>query len=512
MLRIAVADDEFYARKGLIRKIHIAEADAVIKADFESGRQMLDYLRAHKGEIDLLFTDVKMPQMDGLELSRAVMEEELGVEVIIVSGYNEFEYAKKAMVFGVNNYLVKPVQIEELQESLEKIKKKIRKNEEKVQAQMTQSTLEYLSIPELAGHEDWKKRFLLPVFQKYQGKTGYLAIIQREFTDRRNPEIDREIAAFAEKNNGCWFYFRRYYEYALLLFQDEEDQSSLASKLDHFLKRSSTVLDEKMTVGLSQNYQNADDLKKAYQEAVYAINQRLIDGWVKVYSYKEELKPQNHFSKEAEVVLEDAIKRQKCDAAIEIVSKSLEKCRDSYSLYITISGIFNLMYRLYCRSSRSEEKDSEHAYMLFSYKSDLYGFRHFCEVKKYVSKIVESMCREQEDKRHHYIISEILDYIEKNYQTNINLSELAEHKFFMNSSYLSRLFKNEVGQTFSKYLMEFRIRKAAAFLENDLMKINDAAMLAGYNDVSHFIQYFKKFYGCTPEEYRSRKMEENKNV
>ena len=122
------------------------------------------------------------------------------------------------------------------------------------------------------------------------------------------------------------------------------------------------------------------------------------------------------------------------------------------------------------------------------------------------------MCREQEDKRHHYIISEILDYIEKNYQTNINLSELAEHKFFMNSSYLSRLFKNEVGQTFSKYLMEFRIRKAAAFLENDLMKINDAAMLAGYNDVSHFIQYFKKFYGCTPEEYRSRKMEENKNV
>ncbi|HIV40979.1 MAG TPA: helix-turn-helix transcriptional regulator, partial [Candidatus Mediterraneibacter guildfordensis] len=74
-------------------------------------------------------------------------------------------------------------------------------------------------------------------------------------------------------------------------------------------------------------------------------------------------------------------------------------------------------------------------------------------------------------------------------------------------SYLSRLFKNEVGQTFSKYLMEFRLRKAANLLENELLKINDVAMLVGYNDVSHFIQYFKKIYGCTPEEYRRKKLE-----
>lgn len=161
----------------------------------------------------------------------------------------------------------------------------------------------------------------------------------------------------------------------------------------------------------------------------------------------------------------------------------------------------------FCKSARSEEKDSEHAYMLFSYKSDLYGFRYFSEVEDYVKKIVESMCQEQEEKTHHYIVAELLDYIEKNYQNNISLSELAEHKYFMNSSYLSRLFKNEVGQTFSKYLMEFRLRKAANLLENELLKINDVAMLVGYNDVSHFIQYFKKIYGCTPEEYRRKKLE-----
>ena len=95
MLRIVVADDEFYARKALIRKINLAQPDAEIVADFENGEMAIRYIREHKGKVDLLFTDVRMPEMDGLELARCISEEELGVETIIVSGYSEFEYAKR---------------------------------------------------------------------------------------------------------------------------------------------------------------------------------------------------------------------------------------------------------------------------------------------------------------------------------------------------------------------------------------------------------------------------------
>ena len=515
MLRIVVADDEFYARKALIRKIHMAEPEAEIIADFENGLQAAAYIRENRSRIDLLFTDVKMPEMDGLELAKCIAEEEMGVEIIIVSGFSEFEYAKTAMTFGVNNYLIKPVQEDELKEALERVKKKTRKQEEQMRAQMSVRTVEYLSIAELVSHDEWRGKFLSPIFQKYGGEDStspigfYLAVVQAENGEQKNEVVDREIERFIKDRNRCRLYFRRYKEHVLLMFQDEEDP---AEELSGLLRRILAKGGEKMTAGVSQHHTGVPELKKAYQEAVYAINQRLIDGWVKVYSYKGEMRPSNHFTKEAEVLLGDAIEKQKCAAAEEVVSRTLEKCRDAYSLYITISGIFNLMYRIFCRSARSEEKDSEHVYMLFSYRSDLYGFCHFYEVEDYVKKIVESMCQEQEEKTHHYIVAEMLDYIEKNYQSNISLSELAEHKYFMNSSYLSRLFKNEVGQTFSKYLMEFRIRKAAGLLENELLKINDVAMLAGYNDVSHFIQYFKKIYGCTPEEYRHKRLEEMKYV
>lgn len=83
MLRIVVADDEFYARKALIRKIHMAEPEAEIIADFENGLQAAAYIRENRSRIDLLFTDVKMPEMDGLELAKCIAEEEMGVEIII---------------------------------------------------------------------------------------------------------------------------------------------------------------------------------------------------------------------------------------------------------------------------------------------------------------------------------------------------------------------------------------------------------------------------------------------
>lgn len=421
MPKIIVADDEFYARKGLIQKIHMVSPDSVITGDFENGEEALCFIRQNREKAEILLTDVKMPEMDGLELARHIAEEELGTEIIIVSGYDEFEYAKKAMSFGVSNYLIKPVQLDELKEALEKITKKKEKYEEKVREkvrdQMALKALEFLSIPELAGHRKWREHFLDPVFDCHKEDNFIMAVLQIQNENGRNEKLDKEIENIIKKENGCYFYFDRYHEYTVIFFLKQQDEFQRRIIPD-LLRKMNARYDLRMTAGISLEHQGTHELKKAYQEAVYAINQRLIDGWVKAYSYQKENRPSNYFTKEMEVMLQDAIVQRKADAAADI---------------------------------------------------------------------------------------------EKHYQENINLSELAEHKYFMNNSYLSRLFKNEVGQTFSKYLMEYRIRKAAALLENDLLKINDVAMLSGYNDVSHFIQYFKKFYGCTPEEFRSRRLEELKN-
>ena len=144
--------------------------------------------------------------------------------------------------------------------------------------------------------------------------------------------------------------------------------------------------------------------------------------------------------------------------------------------------------------------------VMFSRRYDLYKFKHIEELENYLKEIVAVICSGKENiKRKSKIVEEIVHYVEDNYYKNISLRELAENKYFVNYSYCSRLFSQETGMTFSKYLIQYRLEKAKHYLENKDMKISFIAFEVGYNDVSHFIQSFKKNYGLTPEEYRMRK-------
>lgn len=498
-MRVLIADDEYYARKAMAKKVIQADPDAEIMGDFENGIQVLEYLETHPDEIDVILTDVKMPEMDGLHLAQYLFEQESPIDVIIISGYNEFEYARKAISFGVSNYLVKPVQKEELKEALEKISRGQKKYEAKMQDMMAKKTLQFLSIEEIVLRGNWRKLFLEPVFRGKMGIPFYLAVIQNQDGDwTGNPEVERRLQRLKKQFHGEWFYFNRFQENILILFGEKAE---IGKELRSFVNRTEIAGLGVVTVGMSLAHTQIEHCAKAYQEAVYAINQRLIEGWQKVFEFTSDFKPENLLNREKEQKLEKAITEKRCEYAEAFVREIMGDCRNSYTLYVTISGIFNLFYRLFCRNSVGQE-EGNHGYLLFSYRTDLYGYRTLAEVEDYVIGVVRAMCEEQETKNYHHIVSEMVAYIAQNYQNNISISELAEHKYFMNSSYLSRLFKNETGKTFSSYLQEFRMEKAKELLESDLLKITDVAMLSGYNDVSRFIQYFKKAYGVTPEEYR----------
>ena len=145
--------------------------------------------------------------------------------------------------------------------------------------------------------------------------------------------------------------------------------------------------------------------------------------------------------------------------------------------------------------------------IMFSRRYDLYVFKHPEELEEYLMDIIREICDQEQNSLKNggnAIIRDILHYVEQNYQYDLSLQELAEKKYFMNSSYLSRLFKSAVGQTFSRYVIELRIKKARELLKDKTMKTNDVAAQVGYNNTSHFIQSFKKLCGCTPEEYRNQ--------
>ena len=262
------------------------------------------------------------------------------------------------------------------------------------------------------------------------------------------------------------------------------------------------------SAAISHPHQGMEELNTAYKEAVYAINQRLLRGWGRVYTYETEAQKISLTFSNEESALGNALKRMDSESARRIVESILNNPRlreqgNSYDLCEQVFHILGVFMRYYDRLSSAQGGDDQ-ARLLFSQRYDLYNFKRMEELEAYLLSIVQRICcQAKREPDGDDIIRRIIDYIDRSYQYDITLQEFAEKKYFMNASYLSRLLKAKCGKTFSKYLIEYRLEKSRELLEKTIFKVSDIAAHVGYNDVSHYIQSFRKIYGVTPEQYRS---------
>ena len=250
----------------------------------------------------------------------------------------------------------------------------------------------------------------------------------------------------------------------------------------------------------------------AYKECLYAMNIRLMKGWNKIFEYQLPHGGNNYFLPRDDNALAGALQLSDAAKAAELVHGLLNKREmldsgDVNAYYDMILNILRSVNRYYRSLYNENEAMDCKVEIMFSRRYDLYVFKHPEELEEYLMDIIREICDQEQNSLKNggnAIIRDILHYVEQNYQYDLSLQELAEKKYFMNSSYLSRLFKSAVGQTFSRYVIELRIKKARELLKDKTMKINDVAAQVGYNNTSHFIQSFKKLCGCTPEEYRNQ--------
>lgn len=512
MLKVIVAEDEYFARKVLVKMLQEAELEIGEIREAETGVEVLELLEQEAA--DVVITDIRMPEMDGLELAERLSQEYKETKVIIESGYSDFNYAKSAIKYGVRDYLTKPVNSAELAAAIGKIAEEQKVERQKLVMDLAERRIPYMDFSYLLEREEIGAQVMKQAEDTMRHSDWSLCVAQNEenrMTDRQIERILEILERPVGKLQASAYYFGVKSEFIIIFSADTKNRALLETIVGNKVHACELEENIRLTAGISQNNIPAQDylksLSAAYREAVYALNQRLLRRENNVFSYVNEVNVAKLFGIENERNLERYLTEHKTEKAAALVEEFFTKCGNNrditiYSLFTSVIQIMNVINRVYGMRRQQEEDDAEKgAYLMFSFKTDLYSYHSMEELKEYIVQLMEDVGEEGEPES--TIIADLLNYLERNYQYDISVNELAAHKYFVSPSYLSRLFKAETGENFSRYLMRLRMEKARELLKETTLKISDIAAYVGYNDVSYFIQTFKKQNNMTPEQFRN---------
>lgn len=547
MRKALLADDDFLVRSYLKMLSSWEKAGFEITADVRDGEEALEVLDREK--IDLVVTDIAMPLMDGIELIREIRRKYPDIYVIVLSCHDEFEYVKKAMKEGADEYVLKNTLNEEsLYTVLEAAEEHIRQSKEeagvKDQKQQTQEHADMKKDPEednnadadgktgeksdqtgnmnekflffnqilagtLSGEEREEKRIRAGIRGKY--KNSAVIVIKREETEYTEDPLEE-----ARKEQYSLEFYRRMQEKlqsrpgesetekemiylgngTYCCFLDLSDEYKSSVMYQHLTGTASACYkicaeeEEAYKIGVSNICIGADALRQAYQQARMMIKNSFYEKDGIAY-YEADRAMGKELPKEAETLLEEA----------ELLKKKSEKDK-----FLLMAGtVIQAFKKERCDSQlvRQWFRKLEHKLQVDGSRADQH-FGYIGEVKKELEHLAEQAfeCGEPnipEDLSQAVKIA--ADYAARHYREAVGLGDAAEAAG-VNSTYLSYLFSQEMGIGFANYLLNLRMEHAKNLLRETNLKMWQVAEESGFNDYHYFSKVFKKAEGMSPAQYR----------
>lgn len=534
LYRIMLVDDEEEVRKAMIRKMDWEQLGFTVAGDAENGEDALEKLE--QLEPDVVMTDIRMPYMDGLTLVARIREKYPFVKILIFSGYDDFEYAKQAIKYKVTEYILKPVNGEELAEILTRVRVSLDEEiEQRRNISILQESYEN-SLPML------RELFLNDLVSRTADVTGMVpklreygidildagkwlaAVIHVEYTDqgeeqelfRHRELIPISVRRLVEdhlKNYGRFAVFNSAEAITLIAAVDENNsETGLINLLDDICKESRRMLGVSITVGVGHSCDTLQEISRSYQSAVDALGYRAIVGGGRTI-YINDVEPVSRgklqFDAKGEAELTAAIKFGSRERIAEVLRELAGRMEDArvhasqYQVYMLM--IFNCLIRLMQQYDLNMEEmfDSEERY------ADI--IQGICRKETFAEELIPVACRMNEalnrerDNTTRKVILEAKSYIQENYSDpELSVDMLCRH-LHMSPAYFSTVFKKETGQTYVNYLTEVRLQKAEELLEKTDDKTYRIAEKVGYQEQNYFSYVFKKRYGVSPTKYRGTK-------
>lgn len=504
-MRILIVEDEVKIRTGMSKLIS-EHTEHTVVGEARNGKEGLELIRGLRPE--LVISDIRMPVMGGLEMLEEVKRLGIRCHFIVLSGYSEFEYAQKALRYGVDDYLLKPLAPEDVTSLLDKIQAKI-DEETQITEQSTEGLLRELILGIRTGTQrDYgvlRKEASLSETEPLFLVAGFLADVDTSYFEALEERLERIRELYPEYI--FLFTVLENTREVFCLIQGELTEEELCALLQRRLYRG--LSSEDMPVWTLQGLENLQRLGKAGEELRGRYLYGMVFGYHVVITEKMvqsfEEKPYQYPTQ-----LEGRVRVSVCQGS----EQSLKKDAETFMDYVRHMGCNPRYYRkaytklLACIENVCGEVNPESARQiqgrdLIKTVSDAVTIGALEKSLLKAIEIVLSTRDRREDIRN-YTIRRAINFIREHYMENISLELLADH-LEITPEYLSTLFNKEMGLNFTTFLKQFRISHAKRLLKGSDKKIYEIANEVGYNDPKYFNRVFKEEVGVSPGDYRQVK-------
>lgn len=526
MYKLMIVEDEPLARDAIMRSIDFAACDFEVVAICEDGREAADLY--YKLLPDLVITDICMPFMSGLQLAGLIAEAGHGTRVIILTGYDDFDYARSAISHQVSDYILKPVTSKEFAEVLANSKKVLdeqaeRRNQissaqrmlyivsplvrDQIMNRLVQGTVETRSIETEAhsfGLATDKRFYILSLIELEDvAEATKLLNVSTELLQFMITNIVTELAG-----EGMGFFAFSLTDGKTAILGTGDDEGILTRQLrDLCLHTHDTILQAlklPVTIGIGRMVVSLSQLKDSYNEALKCLNYKFLmpaDYIIAPEDIKQQIRQFDFDKFKEEIFLQVRLQDEaKIHEYIENMIQTVQlSCMSKKDIQYEYSSIVN---RLVSGLRSENANDSFGAGAPFP---DENGADYLPRMKAWLENFCHDCVEYLRTERHggvRRLSVMAMEYIKENFaDSDLSLMTVCSH-LCVSMSYFSTFFKENAGKTFIEYLTEVRMEKAKELLANSDLMLYAIAEKVGYENPAYFTVAFKKHNGMNPKEYR----------
>lgn len=519
--KLLIADDEYWTREKLKNMINWEEYHITFMKPAENGEEVL--LRLQDEVPDILITDINMPFINGVNLVKEIKEKYPQIIVFVVSGYDDFSYVKETLMAGAINYLLKPVSkvdmVNTVSKALEIIGKREKDREQslKVASLIQDRELSLLVEKEQSpfapmiimenGHEMAGCSVMLLKIHELQ---GYMEEYHYDM-NLLSCHIKQRIKKITNIENLLIFnYIFRSNEFIIATELEISEQKRIAERiLGAFIKEGKSPI----TIAVSEHTYTMESIHNAYVQSVSVLMARPFNRSSMILFCNQEEKSiqkkvENRINKENEMQIRALLKNGNIKALKDLILNviGMKSCAEDGWSYLevrqTVKKICNTLIDYVLLQEQPDlVLELESLIEMADKMVERLDVRLLCEIQVEIIDNIANELKNDVTGSIKDVVKQAVEYIDQNYFEELTLVSLAE-KYCVESSYFSRLFKQETGKNLMLYIAEKRIEKAIEYMKDENVNLTEIAFLTGYDDYTYFSKVFKKITGKSPRDYR----------